>query len=462
MKYIQQNIKAIILGLIIAVGVSYAYAANFEGPKCAPPDCNTDAPLNVGIINQGKQAGLVLSPTEAGVTEGLSMLDLKLASLVVDGILSTDGAQINGGLILRDGTQSDGRILVSDPVGNASWKSLASLSQTCDVNITSNLGVLTGNTGNNRTSIKLVNILEPGTYTFTGSGQSQNQGGGGIDSYFYSSTLYPSGDIANPEISTNLPVEVRPYFGYTDTNKPDEVYYAPAGSSIVYAVKRYGQTTPKNWSIPTNTTITLTSSKYLYTILGQASENGFVYITGTKSNCGGISGISSSFQGSKLLLNSQTTPSSTAGASMSGTFTVPTGVSRVKLTLQGAGAGANNTDGGAGGYCVKYLSVTAGATIPYTVGTAGAGGVTGGNTTFNSSIVANGGRVDTSGTVQSPVAPGNFGGGFSGCDYGLTSTLYNAPVAFNRLGDGAIGGNRVANTFVSPIKAENGYILVEY
>ncbi len=287
MKYLQQNLKAIILGLILASGISYAAAAGvFTGPSCPPPNCNTDAPVNVGNVNQAKQAGLGLSSTPSGVTDALNILNLNLATLVVDGIINTDGAQINGGLILRDGSQADGRVLVSDAIGNATWKNLASITQNCSVNITSNLGLLTANTGNNRTSIKLVNILEPGTYTFTGSGQSQNQGGGGISSYFYSSTLYPSGDIANPTTLTNLPSEIRTYYGLTDTSKPDEVYYSSAGNSIVYAVKRYGQNTPTNWSIPTNTTVTITESKYLYAIVGQASENGFVYITGTKSGCG--------------------------------------------------------------------------------------------------------------------------------------------------------------------------------
>jgi hypothetical protein len=61
----------------------------------------------------------------------------------------------------------------------------------------------------------------------------------------------------------------------------------------------------------------------------------------------------------------------------SGTFNVPLGVSRVKVTVIGAGGNGGNgvTDdrsgggGGAGGYVVDYVAVTAGGTATVTVGT---------------------------------------------------------------------------------------------
>jgi hypothetical protein len=61
----------------------------------------------------------------------------------------------------------------------------------------------------------------------------------------------------------------------------------------------------------------------------------------------------------------------------SGTFTVPAGVSRVKVTVIGAaGNGGTGVDGGirgggggAGGYVVDYVAVTAGGTATVTVGT---------------------------------------------------------------------------------------------
>ena len=61
----------------------------------------------------------------------------------------------------------------------------------------------------------------------------------------------------------------------------------------------------------------------------------------------------------------------------SGTFNVPLGVSRVKVTVIGAGGnGAAGVDsvnsgggGGAGGYVVSYVAVTSGGTATVTVGT---------------------------------------------------------------------------------------------
>ena len=47
MKNITTNLKAVLLGIVVAVGVSYAAAGTFTGPACAPPNCNADAPLNV-------------------------------------------------------------------------------------------------------------------------------------------------------------------------------------------------------------------------------------------------------------------------------------------------------------------------------------------------------------------------------------------------------------------------------
>jgi hypothetical protein len=63
----------------------------------------------------------------------------------------------------------------------------------------------------------------------------------------------------------------------------------------------------------------------------------------------------------------------------SGTFSVPTGVTNVKVTVIGAGGnGGNGTNswsdgggGGAGGYVVDYVNVTSGGTASVTVGTNG-------------------------------------------------------------------------------------------
>ena len=88
-----------------------------------------------------------------------------------------------------------------------------------------------------------------------------------------------------------------------------------------------------------------------------------------------------------------------------GNFTVPNGVSRVKVRLcgggGGGGAGATNeggAGGGAGGYAESILQIAPGTVVPVTVGGGGAGGVTsggsaggGGTSSFGSYVSATGG-----------------------------------------------------------------------
>ncbi|SEP80285.1 beta strand repeat-containing protein [Flavobacterium urocaniciphilum] len=93
----------------------------------------------------------------------------------------------------------------------------------------------------------------------------------------------------------------------------------------------------------------------------------------------------------------------------SGSWTVPTGVTSVKVDIWGGGGGGGgsnvNKDGGSGGgsgaYVTRTVTVTPGAVIPFTIGTGGAGGgaaagtgVTGGNSTITIggfTLTANGG-----------------------------------------------------------------------
>lgn len=61
------NLKAVILGLVIVVGVGYAAAGTFVGPNCPPPNCNADAPLNTGASAQAKAGGLILGSSDITV-----------------------------------------------------------------------------------------------------------------------------------------------------------------------------------------------------------------------------------------------------------------------------------------------------------------------------------------------------------------------------------------------------------
>lgn len=104
-------------------------------------------------------------------------------------------------------------------------------------------------------------------------------------------------------------------------------------------------------------------------------------------------------------------------------FVVPANIKQITVHLVGAGGGGGSsgscTGGGGGGYATSLLTVTPGQVIPYTVGAKGIGGINsptqdataGGNTIFNTTIIANGGNGGDTGI--------GAGGAFSGADFGL-------------------------------------------
>ncbi len=144
----------------------------------------------------------------------------------------------------------------------------------------------------------------------------------------------------------------------------------------------------------------------------------------------------------------------------SGTWTVPPGVSSVKVTLIGAGGGGggsaklgnNNVSeggGGGGGACTQYTisGLSSGTSISYSVGSGGAGGTgwagsgsytkatagsAGGATSFGSHYV-NGGKGGVAGS-QSSAASVNGNGGSGGLGGSSPLTIYAG-------GAGGKGGN---------------------
>ena len=166
----------------------------------------------------------------------------------------------------------------------------------------------------------------------------------------------------------------------------------------------------------------------------------------------------------------------------SGTFTIPTGITRVKISVVGGGGGSggsyvlagcpptNNAGGAAagGGVAISYLSGLVSGNLTITVGAVGTNG-TGGNTVPTSgtgggtSSVASG----TNNTITTVQATGGSGGtaatsfavgtaGTAGVGSGSTISLniYGTPsVQYAPFYGGHFGGT-------SPLKA--GYVLIEY
>jgi len=62
MNKIKQSILAIVIGLVLSAGVSYAYST-WTSPTANPTEKNTDAPVNVGPTTQSKAGSLNLNGT---------------------------------------------------------------------------------------------------------------------------------------------------------------------------------------------------------------------------------------------------------------------------------------------------------------------------------------------------------------------------------------------------------------
>lgn len=102
----------------------------------------------------------------------------------------------------------------------------------------------------------------------------------------------------------------------------------------------------------------------------------------------------------------------------SGTFTVPDGVSRIKVTVIGGGGGSDNNDGGAGGsggVSIKFIDTEPGTEFSYSIGGGGSIRSAGGTTSFSNECQATGGGAGSNGN-------GGLGGIGSGGSVNINTT----------------------------------------
>ncbi len=106
----------------------------------------------------------------------------------------------------------------------------------------------------------------------------------------------------------------------------------------------------------------------------------------------------------------------------SGTFTVPSGITSVKVTVTGGGAGGGSSSGGnsaaagggAGGTAIKYITgLTPGSTISATVGAAVGAGTAGNASSFGTHGTGNGGSAG-GGSSNGGATAGSGGGASAG------------------------------------------------
>jgi hypothetical protein len=164
--------------------------------------------------------------------------------------------------------------------------------------------------------------------------------------------------------------------------------------------------------------------------------------------------------------------------SASGTFTVPAGVTAVKVTVISGGGGGGGAysvypfysvggGGGSGAVAIGYVTgLTSGGTVTVTVGTGGAGGSSGANGTaggtssFGSYIICTGGNGGTySGQAYSPTCSGGTGGTASGASitFSLSGNQGGGNTGIDACGAGAsIGWPRVQAPYGEFVKASVG------
>lgn len=134
----------------------------------------------------------------------------------------------------------------------------------------------------------------------------------------------------------------------------------------------------------------------------------------------------------------------------SATWTIPAGVTKVKVTMIGGGGGGGGANGctfavgsggGAGGYSVVYLTgLTAGNTITYTVGAGGAAASSGGSTSISSGTQ----------TITTVTCTGGGGGSSSAFNGGAGGTATGGTININGgYGDvaGGAGGSGSSSPF---------------
>lgn len=150
----------------------------------------------------------------------------------------------------------------------------------------------------------------------------------------------------------------------------------------------------------------------------------------------------------------------------SGTWTKPSGISKVKVYVIGGGGGGGGADcsdsnagaggggGGAGGCAIEVIDVSAVSTVSVTIGTGGAGGAnnggdgsTGGSSSFGAYCSATGGAGGIGyRTSNNAASPGGSGGVGSGGDLNLTGQGGSLGVGFDA-GNIAGGGTGAGSFF---------------
>ncbi len=150
-----QNIKFIILGLIITAGISYTFAGDFNYPCISgAPNCNTDLPVNSSTTPQAKTGPLSVGTGSLPATGFI--FNVPSGTSYFDG-LATVGLQIKAGA-------GNGKVLkYNSGTGVAGWGDLTYINS-----VTSSMRIedFILNVPRNSDSTNGVSLVIPSTYQY--------------------------------------------------------------------------------------------------------------------------------------------------------------------------------------------------------------------------------------------------------------------------------------------------------
>lgn len=227
---------------------------------------------------------------------------------------------------------------------------------------------------------------------------------------------------------------------------------------------------------------------------GRSSQTAYALIAGGTTSTGpqqSLAGVGTAGQllvsnGAGALPSFQTVtlsgiPLMDVKTSGSGTWTIPSGVTRVRITVVGGGGngggggGQGGSGGGGGGTAIKVLSVVAG-TLSYSVGAATASSTVSSGTNNTISTITGGGG--STGNTGDGFLLGGAGGTASNGDLNMTGANGGSSTEGNGgnsyLGSGgptgsnvssagrAYGGGGASNNGVSSRAGASGVIIFEY
>jgi hypothetical protein len=278
---------------------------------------------------------------------------------------------------------------------------------------------------------------------------------------------------------TTATVNSRPAFQTSTANSSTGIYALPNGSSTAASWQAANNSDPTNASkilIATNgsTDVQLVSGingtgTYLPLSIFNGGVGTFVFGTSGQFGIGPVATVSYGTSGQVLTSGGASAAPTWSAVSASpiptvdvkttgtsATWTIPTGITKVRITVVGGGGGVSATNGwgggGGGGTAIKTLTgLTPGNTLTYTVGAGGSAGVSGNGGT---SQVASGTQTITTisatgGTGQASSFWGQSGGIGSNGDLNIgggaggiadSTDAYSGTGGSSYLGGGGRGG----------------------